>query len=82
MKTQELQYGILNNYLNTNVRLKKLEVIDDDTCSFCKQAPETREHLLITCKHVQKFWKDLLGWYPNGDGVPKNKCLSTCEKLY
>ena len=62
-KTQELQYRILNNYLNTNVRLKKLGVINDDTCSFCKQVPETLEHLLITCKHMQKFWKDLLGWY-------------------
>ena len=26
-KTQELPYRILNNYLNTKVRLKKLEVI-------------------------------------------------------
>ena len=62
-KTQEFHNRILNNYLNTNVRLKKLEVINDDTCSFCKQASETLEHLLITCKHAQKFWKDLLGWY-------------------
>ena len=62
-KIQELQYRILNKYLNTNVRLKKLDVINDDTCSFCKQAPETLEHLLITCKHVQKLWKDLLECY-------------------
>ena len=62
-KTQELQYRILNNYLNTNVRLKKFGIIDDDSCSFCKQLPETLEHLFITCKYVQKFWKDLFGWY-------------------
>lgn len=62
-KTQKLQYRILNNYLNSNDRLKKLGVIDNDSCSFCKQEPETLEHLFATCRHIQKFWKDLLGWY-------------------
>ena len=61
-ETQELQYRILNNYLNTNVRLSKFGITDDDSCFFCNQVPETLEHLFI-CTHVQKFWKDLLERY-------------------
>ena len=61
-KTKELQYKILNNYLNTNARLKRIKILDDDLCSFCSEEAETSvEHL--SCVHVRKFWNEFLGWY-------------------
>ena len=62
-KTKELQYKILNNYLNTNARLKRIKILDDDLCSFCNEEAETLEHLFLSCAHVKKFWNEFLGWY-------------------
>ena len=53
----------LNNYLNTNARLKRIKILDDDLCSFCNEEAETLEHLFLSCAHVRKFWNDFLGWY-------------------
>ena len=62
-RTQEFQYRLLNNYLNTKDRLCKFGISEDDSCSFCNKVPETLEHLFITCIYVQTFWKNLLEWY-------------------
>ena len=62
-KTKELRYKILNNYLNTNARLKRIKILDDDLCSFCNEEAETLEHLFLSCAHVRKFWNEFLGWY-------------------
>ena len=62
-KTKELQYKILNNYLNTNARLKRIKILDDDLCSFCNEEAETLEHLFLSCVHVRRFWNEFLGWY-------------------
>ena len=47
-RTQEFQYRLLNNYLNTKDRLYKFGISEDDSCSFCNKVPETLEHLFIT----------------------------------
>ena len=62
-KTKELQYKILNNYLNTNARLKRIKILDDELCYFCNEEAETLEHLFLSCVHVRKFWNEFLGWY-------------------
>ena len=62
-KTKELQHKILNNYLNTNARLKRIKILDDDLCSFCNEEAETLEHLFLSCALVKKFWNEFLGWY-------------------
>ena len=62
-RTQEFQYRLLNNYLNTKDRLWKFVISEDDSCSFCNKVPETLEHLFITCIYDQTFWKNLLEWY-------------------
>ena len=62
-KTKELQYKILNDYLNTNARLKRIKILDDDLCSFNNGEAETLEHLFLSYVHVRKFWNEFLGWY-------------------
>ena len=80
-KTKELQYKILNNYLNTNARLKRIKILDDDLCSFCNEEAETLEHLFLSCAHVRKFWNEFLGWYLQFSQTEINIDYRSCTRL-
>ena len=45
--------------LPTRKMLKICKIIDDDRCSFCKQAVETALHLIILCPKVKTFWDQI-----------------------
>ena len=57
------QYKVLNNILNTNMKLHKLGFTADDRCSFCKFEPETWEDLLFYCTYSKRFWKDYESYF-------------------
>ncbi|KAL9232346.1 hypothetical protein vseg_007469 [Gypsophila vaccaria] len=46
-------FGWLNAQggLRTRDRLKKIGVLEDDSCSICGQGIETREHLFLNCEY-------------------------------
>ena len=62
------KYNVLNRNIVTNRtlnlwdRTKPLEARRSELCSFCKDLPETIEHLFYDCPVVKNFWDDILGW--------------------
>ena len=61
------QYRINHRILGTNYLLKKMNINTEDTCTFCKNAPETLMHLFWSCEVSTQFWTQLLNYI-------KNKC--------
>ena len=49
------QYKLVNRFLATNTYLKIIRVKDDESCTFCKQEPETLAHMFWYCPLVQAF---------------------------
>ncbi|XP_058752185.1 uncharacterized protein LOC131625336 [Vicia villosa] len=50
------------DHLATKVRLKRLGLMQSEQCSFCNEAPEDFNHLLIDCRICSVIWKDILQW--------------------
>jgi hypothetical protein len=48
--------------LGTNTFLYKIKVKDCNLCTFCKEEPETIEHLLWWCPKVSDLWHELNRW--------------------
>ena len=40
----------------------EMKIIASDKCTFCRAFPESIDHLLVKCVHVQRFWKGLVLW--------------------
>jgi hypothetical protein len=56
------QYRIIHRILGTNTFLYKIKVKDCNFCTFCKEKPETIEHLLWRCHKVSDLWHELNRW--------------------
>jgi hypothetical protein len=62
-KTQNwFKYRIIHRILGTNTFLYKIKVKDCNLCTFCKEEPETIEHLLWGCHKVSDLWHELNRW--------------------
>lgn len=61
-KLQWFQYRIIHRILGTNHLLYKMNKRQNPDCSFCKEEPETIEHLLWTCPVINDLWEDLNSW--------------------
>ncbi|XP_058783429.1 uncharacterized protein LOC131658112 [Vicia villosa] len=46
----------------TKVRLKRIRLLQNDLCSFCNEAPEDFNHLLIDCRIGSEVWKNVIQW--------------------
>ena len=58
-----LQYRIIHNFLPTRHFLFKIGYVDSPLCSFCKNKPETIDHMMWNCDIITKIWKDLEMWF-------------------
>lgn len=54
VKTNIFQYGNYMDCLMTNVRLFKMKLVEDESCSFCSNYPETMRHVLYDCEQVKQ----------------------------
>jgi len=54
------QYRLNHRILATNYLLKKMNIIADDSCCFCKNSPETLIHLFWNCNISNLFWRNLV----------------------
>ena len=59
-KLRTLQYKILHRRYATNEFLFKINIKDEDLCSFCKSETETLEHLFYSCNTIRTFQQDLI----------------------
>ena len=64
-KLRELQYKILNRYLNTNYQLKKYGLKDTNACDLCNENPETICHLFWDCNMAKTLWLQFYEWWAN-----------------
>ena len=58
-QVQWLQYRIIHKFIPTKCYLKKINVISDNLCSFCKGDVETIQHMFLYCPNILTLWSDL-----------------------
>jgi hypothetical protein len=73
-KLRSFQYHILKRSLVTNTFLHMCNIIEDNKCDFCKEEPETLEHLFFECRVTKKFWNDVSGVLPKKTSLNKYLC--------
>ena len=56
-KYRSFQFRMLHRAIVTNTQLKKWKIVDSDTCFYCKQEPETFDHLFWSCEKIREFWE-------------------------
>ena len=61
-KIQNFQFKLLHRILTTNSYLHKMKITGDNTCTFCKQVPETLTHLFFHCYKVETIWTEFREW--------------------
>lgn len=61
-KTRNFQFKLLHRIIATNDFLYKLDIIDDDSCTFCEVETETLEHVFYYCHLIKDFWKRVTEW--------------------
>jgi hypothetical protein len=59
VKLKWFQIRIVHRIIATNIVLAQMNVVADDTCSFCKNVRESIVHLFWHCEHVKLFWMSL-----------------------
>lgn len=52
------QLRLLHRILPTNYLLTKMNIKDNNKCTFCKTETETLKHLFWECRCIQVFWTD------------------------
>ena len=53
---------MLNRIIYTNNKLFAFKIVDSPYCAFCNNEEESLEHLLVSCKVADLFWKEVLSW--------------------
>ncbi|XP_058734199.1 uncharacterized protein LOC131605929 [Vicia villosa] len=53
---------VCHNRLATKSRLKRLGLLQEETCSLCMEQPEDINHLIIDCKVTRHIWLEVLQW--------------------
>ena len=63
MFIRSFQFKILNDITFTNSHLAKIGYVQDDSCTFCRDSPETVNHLFYEYTHTNQFWKDFKNFW-------------------
>ena len=61
-KLRSFQFRLLHRAIITNIHLNRWGKIESDSCTFCKEAPETYVHLFVYCRYVKAIWIELETW--------------------
>ena len=79
-KYRWFQYRINQNIIATNILLAKLNIKDNDLCSFCKTVSETIYHLFVGCHISETFWNDIKAWVKDKTNLDLN--FAPCTILF
>ena len=78
IRDRPLSSVITSDKLMTATHAKICGILDDDTCCFCKEAPQTWQHLWFKCSAFTAC-RNTFG--PIGHGTPKAKDLKcVCDR--
>lgn len=58
-KLLDFQYKFIYRIIYTKKELCKMNLVDDDICSFCKECREDILHVYFNCEHVKQFWSQI-----------------------
>jgi hypothetical protein len=72
-----LQFRINHRILATNYLLKKMNIIDDDTCTFCQNESETLFHLFCDCPIIKQFWLQVQNYVKEKCNIDFHNWLAT-----
>ena len=64
-KTIVFQFKLLHRRLATNSFLTKINLKDNEQCTFCQNDTETLIHLFWNCNVSTLFWQDFKQWAVN-----------------
>ena len=57
-----IQYKLIHRRTIKNRLLKKMNIIHFDHCLYCKEGPETIEHIYLDCRNSLTLWNDTITW--------------------
>ena len=66
-KLISFNFRFLHRNITTNQFLKKINLSDNDKCTFCNKEIEEIEHLFYDCLVTENFWKLLVEWIQTYD---------------
>ena len=64
------QFKLFYRRLATNNFLRKINISNNDVCSFCQREEETLIHLFWNCTVTSLFWQAFKEWLPCVEGPP------------
>ena len=60
-----LQGRLVHRILPTKYLLTKMNILNDNLCSFCSNEVESLVHLFCNCNCIKTFWEDLFAYIAN-----------------
>ena len=57
--SRNFRYSVLNNIVYFNEQIFKMNLSDNQYCSFCKSSYENVIHVFSECNVIQKIWSKL-----------------------
>ena len=60
-----LQARLVHRILPTKYLLTKMNILNDNLCSFCSNEVESLVHLFCNCNCIKTFWEDLFAYIAN-----------------
>ena len=75
-----LHWKILHNIYPTNIILNKMQVKENNKCSYCPNTVDFMEHFFFSCPIVREFWRFIenMIFYKTGTQI----CFSTTAILF
>ncbi len=76
-KLISFNFRLIHRIIATNDFLKRINILDDNKCTFCKRENESIEHLFYDCNITSQFWYSFIDhfapFYPNIVHLSKKK---------
>ena len=59
IRLRNFQFKIIHRILPTNSLLHKMNITQNNLCTFCNNSVETLEHLFLTCPIIEQLWFEI-----------------------
>ena len=59
------QFKLIHMRTVNNRLLKKMGIIEEETCLYCRDHIETIEHIYLSCNNTVRIWNEAISWVRN-----------------